>query len=657
MPVHYKQQLTWWLAILALLLSRPAAAQLNFSWATTATSPSLLNQEVVTMDGTGNSYAAGVFVSSVTFGTVTKVGDGVYVAKYDASGNLVWVRRIACEGVWAIKADAAGTVWVAGTYHQTGMQPEGSATVLGINSSYSGWGTYLVQYSPQGNLVSTSLFLSSATDGDAFGPYLALDGQGGAFICYNDSRVVYGPALGPAFGKLVLAKVNAAGTVVQTRTDLVSALANTVIPYGLYFDATLGHLCVMGTLRTSVQAAGTLLTMQHEGDLFVANYTANLGDRWSRLLLATVPAGTRAGVITSIPNGLVVDGAGNVTLALSYVGTIQVPGGPLFSKPGPAKTALLVQLSTAGTYQWSRELLDCETGGASCLAVDATGTLYLAGNARQSLTFGNYQLVANPQPHPWYSSSANYGLIAALSPTGQPLWARQDTGQPTAGSARFAGVSCNLPGTAVTVSGNTYGATGFGNLSLPPAITSTNGNYNTQLFVARLDNAPATFSFLPLAGSVGQRVVLNGRSFQGTTAVSFNGIPATAFQVNATGDQVVAMVPAGATTGSIAYTTPSGTVASSKVFQVGGVLATQAAQVRQVSVYPNPTPHQSVRLQSSAGLTPAQVSVRDVLGRLIPVTVNTLTASELEIRGLPSGRYLLQLQTPAGLITRQLVVE
>lgn len=144
-----KQQLAWWLALLVLLLARPAAAQLNFSWAGSAASPNLLNQVAEATDGNGNSYVAGVFLGSVTFGSTTKVGDGTYVAKYDASGNVAWVRRIACDGVWAIKADAAGTVWVAGTYKQTGMQPEGSTTVLGINNLHSGSGTFLVQYSPR----------------------------------------------------------------------------------------------------------------------------------------------------------------------------------------------------------------------------------------------------------------------------------------------------------------------------------------------------------------------------------------------------------------------------------------------------------------------------------------------------------------------------
>jgi uncharacterized repeat protein (TIGR03803 family) len=73
-------------------------------------------------------------------------------------------------------------------------------------------------------------------------------------------------------------------------------------------------------------------------------------------------------------------------------------------------------------------------------------------------------------------------------------------------------------------------------------------------------------SFLPAAGRVGRTIQFLGQGFTGTTGVSFNGTPAT-FKVWYD-TFLTATVPAGATTGSVTVTTPSGTLTSNKQFRV-----------------------------------------------------------------------------------------
>jgi hypothetical protein len=57
-----------------------------------------------------------------------------------------------------------------------------------------------------------------------------------------------------------------------------------------------------------------------------------------------------------------------------------------------------------------------------------------------------------------------------------------------------------------------------------------------------------------------------GQGLTGTTKVSFHGLPATFSVVSDT--YLTAVVPAGATSGSVAVKTPSGTLTSNKVFRV-----------------------------------------------------------------------------------------
>ena len=71
---------------------------------------------------------------------------------------------------------------------------------------------------------------------------------------------------------------------------------------------------------------------------------------------------------------------------------------------------------------------------------------------------------------------------------------------------------------------------------------------------------------LPAFGNIGATVKILGTKLKGTTAVSFNGTPATFTVVSNTG--ITTAVPSGATTGFVTVTTPSGKLKSNKKFRV-----------------------------------------------------------------------------------------
>jgi len=73
-------------------------------------------------------------------------------------------------------------------------------------------------------------------------------------------------------------------------------------------------------------------------------------------------------------------------------------------------------------------------------------------------------------------------------------------------------------------------------------------------------------SLLSTTRKIGKTVEILGQGFTGTTAVSFNGTPAT-FTVKSD-TYLTATVPAGATTGFVTVTTPTGTLTSNKEFRV-----------------------------------------------------------------------------------------
>lgn len=92
---------------------------------------------------------------------------------------------------------------------------------------------------------------------------------------------------------------------------------------------------------------------------------------------------------------------------------------------------------------------------------------------------------------------------------------------------------------------------------------------------------PSIISFAPPSGPIGTVVVLTGSNFTGATNVSFNGVAAITFNVDAD-SQITVTVPVGATDGLISVTTPIGTGFSATPFDVtAAVVSGPAAGVKR----------------------------------------------------------------------------
>ena len=108
--------------------------------------------------------------------------------------------------------------------------------------------------------------------------------------------------------------------------------------------------------------------------------------------------------------------------------------------------------------------------------------------------------------------------------------------------------------------------------------------YGRGLWRISLGYAKPTVSlFSPTSGKVGTTVTITGTNLTGTTKVTFNGTAATTFTV-VSATQVTAKVPTGATTGTIAVTTPGGTATNPNLFTV--TTSTSGPTVQSLSLSP-----------------------------------------------------------------------
>lgn len=129
---------------LLIALIKPLNAQLTYQWSGSAGSAA--NSEygqAIASDPSGNVYVTGIFTGLVDFdpgvGTTTLTSisgsQDIFLAKYDASGNFIWVKQIAgtnTERPFDLTADASG-VYLAGIFMGT-IDFDPSATTNSLTS-------------------------------------------------------------------------------------------------------------------------------------------------------------------------------------------------------------------------------------------------------------------------------------------------------------------------------------------------------------------------------------------------------------------------------------------------------------------------------------------------------------------------------------------
>ena len=137
------------LLFLSLIIAFTVNSQsLTWSWARRTTSGLNTNQgQSITTTTASNIYVAGPYNSGITFGTYTLSGTGIYVAKYDSLGNLLFAFKAAGSiliNSVKITSDNSGNVILAGSYNN-------NLTVGATTLSATGLQSFIAKYDGSGN--------------------------------------------------------------------------------------------------------------------------------------------------------------------------------------------------------------------------------------------------------------------------------------------------------------------------------------------------------------------------------------------------------------------------------------------------------------------------------------------------------------------------
>ncbi|WP_201978104.1 T9SS type A sorting domain-containing protein [Hymenobacter rubidus] len=389
-----------------------------WSWARAAASPAVTFLSGTAADAAGNTYTAGVFQSTLTLapGTVlvSQRDEDSYVAKYNAAGSLLWARQLAGtsnERIGGIVADAAGNVYLAGTF--------GGALQLGtlsLTSSGSG-GSYIASIDAQGQ----PRWLREVSGNGALVHSIGMDATGNLYLSgfFSDLATVGGITL-TARNTLsnFVAKLDPAGTALWAQAG--GSIPLTVSTNGVYSNALTvspaGDAYLSWTMHSAAGGfgAGPAPAGYGNNDVLLVRYNPQGVVQWQKRFGS---AGDDYAGVTAL------DGNGHllVPTTFSTAGPATVEGQTL-TGTGQVYGALL-QLDTAtGTLQWVTKLEASSFVAFRAVVADAAGNSYLAGSFAGTAQAGSQQLSSN-------GSNLDV-LVASYSAQGTPRWFQKSDGAP-----------------------------------------------------------------------------------------------------------------------------------------------------------------------------------------------------------------------------------
>jgi hypothetical protein len=296
----------------------------------------------IAVDGPGNVYIVGMFFSpTVLFGstTLTNAGGGgsdIFIVRYDVSGNVSWAK---CAG--GAGPDLGYSVAADGNGDAVMTGWFGSTSVtFGTNTlanSASGYNMFLVKYSSSGNVAWAK---SAGGTGNENGNCVAVDASNNVFVTglFDSPAVSFGTTVltNQGYADCFIVKYDGSGNVLWAKST-----------GGAYDDAGMsasvssaGDVYVSGRFASTTLTFGTtILTNVAAGanDLFVAKLDGSGNPLWA------VCAG---GSYDDISSGVTMDPAGNVFIT----GKFNSPGisfGSTVLYKACGNDFLIAELSTA----------------------------------------------------------------------------------------------------------------------------------------------------------------------------------------------------------------------------------------------------------------------------------------------------------------------
>ena len=362
------------------------------------------------VDGNGNIYITGGFITSVNFGGSTltsKYADmDIYLASFTPSGKHRWSKAFGSKGTdegHDVAVDGNGNVTITGTFAANISFGGGKISDPGGKSDI-----FVASFTTHGKHRWSKGFGRSDTMTDETS--IAADGAGNTYITgifevyinFGGGHPSFDLKSKAKFWDMFLASFDSGGkhrwSKIFANPSTISVCSSDVV-----VDNS-GNTYVTGWFSGSVSFGGTVITSSGSEDVHLASFTSAGTHRWSKKL------GGKAhdrGAAVAVDNNASV-------FATGYIGTSPDLGG------GVEKTYGVVDIfvaayTTSGVYRWSRVFGSSLGDNGEGISADSMGNVYLTGYFLNSVDFGGGKLS---------TKGTHEMFIVSLDPAGKHRWSR-----------------------------------------------------------------------------------------------------------------------------------------------------------------------------------------------------------------------------------------
>lgn len=488
------------LVFLALFISGYYAS-INVDWFTSYGSAENESVTASCYDSQGNYYLAGEFKGTLQLGSFTLtsgIHSAIFIAKYSASGQLLWAKNSTSSGATArsasvtgIVADNNGNLYLCGSF--IGTFKLSDVTV----QSSSFIDSYLTKLDANGICLWTNKANASGAN-KAFD--IALTSDGYPVICGNFSQtsLLFGYNVSNAsLEDAYVARFDSDGSLQtlkhwgSTQTDQCQAITS----------LSNGEYIISGYNSNSI-TFGTTTLPAHGMESYVCKLDSSLNPIWAKGSICDGGSQSET-TVTADASGIYVFGRYNAAMAWST-----------FSLPNSGYALFSMKLDHSGNVLWLNKLLSSSSNRSVTEAcILANGDVVLTGffNGTCSYASGTYT-----------SAGLNDAFLISLSPTGE-----MKMFQPFGGSGSDVGFTISKNSNDQMLCAGYFGAA---NSSILGTIPQHIGLYDMYAFRFSIQDAsiPSAPQSLMLQ-SVNQQYVLSWSAVQ--TSQTGSPISVSGYQI------------------------------------------------------------------------------------------------------------------------------
>ncbi|MBW8051260.1 MAG: T9SS type A sorting domain-containing protein [Cytophagales bacterium] len=357
--------------------------------------------KAIAADNSGNIFVTGTFEDTAFFGTDTLISAGgtdIFIAKYDTSGNLLWVLQEGSNNVTdqsrSITIDNNGNVFI------TGRLSSSDSTFLNtpISETSPGGQGFVAKLTQTGNCLWA---IRGGLDGIVND--LSFDNSGNIYLIVR----VWASGSGGSFCNtptnisgqydIDIVKLDSIGNCIW---NVTAGSSNSEWATGIVTDGV-GNSYLTGIFRDSVTFGNNYVISYGSTDIFIAKYDSNGNCIWVKNAGGTAADGDYN------YGSIAFDNNGSIIIVGFYQGTANF-GNNTISSSG-LTNLFVASYDTSGNFDWVQTAKGNNTQ-AYFISVDDFGAIYVTGWYNDSSSFGNTILPKH--------LNSNYAFLAKIGLSG-----------------------------------------------------------------------------------------------------------------------------------------------------------------------------------------------------------------------------------------------